>query len=150
MIWGKTFDDSRLIIVAHSMGCHLISTYIWDADKGRGIFEYEEVNERNQLKNLNHLATIGCNIPLFVSGLRENQITPFNKRNETFTWDNYFDPDDILGWPLQQMSQKYNDLVTDHEVNTGLYIGSHMRYWNDSEFIIPLAKKANALFKEME
>ncbi len=151
-VWAlsKTFDDYRLIIVGHSMGCHLLSTYIWDADNGKGIFRENPATEEDSLENLDYLATIGCNIPLFVSGMREDQIIPFKKRNDHFKWDNFYDKDDILGWPMKQLSQPYEELVNDFEINTGLYIGSHMKYWNDNDFTKPLAEQMVNLFEDME
>jgi hypothetical protein len=36
--------------------------------------------------------------------------------------------------------------VVDHEINTGMYVGSHLRYWDDNEFTVPFARKCLALF----
>lgn len=132
--------DSKLVIVAASMGVQVLSTYIWDADNGLGIFSKTPATAKNNLKNLSYLATIGCNLPLFVSGLPESKIKAFNKRNSKFTWDNFYDQDDVLGWPLKQMSASYNKLVTDYEINTGLYAGAHVKYWDDNDFTKPFVK----------
>ncbi len=145
----ENYDQAELVILASSIGCHLLSTYIWDCDKGGGVFEYTPITADNNLKNLRYLATIGCNIPLFVSGLDENQIKSIETRNPKFTWDNYYDRDDVLGWPLQQLSDTYNELVTDHEINTGLYIGSHVRYWDDNDFTKPFTAKMVEIFEGM-
>ena len=132
---------SRLVIVAGSLGAHVLSTYIWDADHNLGIFEEHHAERTENLRNLDYLATIGCNIPLFVSGYESSQIFAFDKRNIHFEWDNFYDRDDILGWPLKPLSPSYDLLVNDIEVNTGLYIGSHIRYWDDSDFTRPFTKK---------
>ncbi|MCF8371965.1 MAG: hypothetical protein K9H64_10105 [Bacteroidales bacterium] len=143
------YDKAILVIVAASMGAHLLSTYIWDADHNRGIFEAAPSTEKNNLRNLWYLATIGCNIPLFISGLQESQVIAFDKRNVDFTWDNFYDKDDVLGWPLRQLSPSYNTLVTDYQINTGLYVGAHVRYWKDNDFTKPFTGKLVELYESM-
>lgn len=145
----KTYDNATLVIVGSSMGVHILSTYIWDADNGKGIFESVAATADNDLSNLEYLATIGCNIPLFVSGLDESQIKAFKKRNPNFIWNNYYDQDDVLGWPLKQLSLSYKELVTDFEINTGQYVGSHTKYWDDNDFTKPLAEKLKSLYELM-
>lgn len=137
---------SRLAIVAGSLGVHVLSTYIWDADHNLGIFHDHHAERTENLRNLDYLASIGCNIPLFVSGYEESQIFAFDKRNIHFEWDNFYDKNDVLGWPLQHLSLTYDALVTDHEINTGLYIGSHVRYWDDNDFTQPLTRKLIELY----
>ena len=61
-------EGDVLVILAASMGVHVLSTYIWDADNKKGIFKDNPAKPNQNLKNLDYLATIGCNIPLFVSG----------------------------------------------------------------------------------
>lgn len=139
-------DGDVFVILAASMGVHVLSTYIWDADHNNGIFENNPATENQNLRNLDYLVSIGCNIPLFVSGLPEAKITAFDKRNDHFTWDNYYDRDDVLGWPLKQLSDSYNKLVTDYEINTGLYAGSHVKYWDDNDFTKPFSEKLNSLY----
>lgn len=141
---------SRLAIVAGSLGAHVLSTYIWDADHNLGIFEEHHADRSENLRNLDYLATIGCNIPLFVSGYDPKQIFAFDKRNIHFEWDNFYDKDDVLGWPLRQLSPSYRMLVNDIEVNTGLYIGSHIRYWDDNDFTKPFTKKLIEIYHEHE
>ena len=136
-------EGDTFIILAASMGVHLVSTYIWDADNEKGLFENFYAFKSENLRNLDKLVSIGCNIPLFVSGLDESQIIPFEKRNDTFTWDNFYDKDDVLGYPLKQMSKPYGELVNDHQINVGLYAGSHVRYWGSKKF----AKAFNELIK---
>lgn len=137
---------SKFVIVAASMGAHILSTYIWDADNSFGIFNDNPATPNENLRNLDFLATIGCNIPLFLSGMSENQIIAFDKRNEHFTWDNYYDQDDVLGWPLKQLSNSYNQLVTDYQINSGLYVGSHTKYWDDNDFTKPFTTKLDTLY----
>lgn len=141
-IYEKMGSNSKLVIVAGSLGAHILSTYIWDADNNIGIFKNEHANEKNNLSNLSFLATIGANIPLFISGYKEEDIKPISASNRAydFKWHNYYDKDDVLGWPLKQLSSEYGKVVEDFQINTGLYIGSHIRYWSDDDFTKPFTK----------
>lgn len=133
---------AQLVIVASSLGAHMLSNYIYDVQKGGGIFQSTPITANNNLENLAYLATIGCNIPLFISGFAEKDIVPFRKpAHPLFRWDNYFDKDDVLGWPMKYLSPAYQNMVNDYEINTGMYVGSHTRYWDDNEFTVPFAKR---------
>jgi hypothetical protein len=35
-----------------------------------------------------------------------------------------------------------------HEINTGMYVGSHLRYWDVNEFTIRIAKKCLIFFNQ--
>jgi hypothetical protein len=143
----NTQENAILVVVCSSMGAHVLSSYIWDADHNQGIFENAHATHENNLENLRYLVTVGCNIPLFVSGYAESQIVPFKARNPLFEWDNYFDKNDVLGWPLQPLSSGYQSMVKDHEINTGLSVGSHVRYLGHKNFTKPFTEK---LLKIME
>jgi hypothetical protein len=136
---------ARIVIVAASMGVHLISTYIWDADNSIGIFETQNATERENLRNLDYMFSIGCNIPLFISGKEITKLKPIEKRNSTFKWDNYYDRDDVLGWPLSDINDEFKALVNDFEINTGQYIGSHLKYWKDNDFTKPFVENLIAI-----
>ncbi len=108
-------DNSKsVVIIAHSLGCQVISNYLWDAQNNKYIFKNTGGNDSPELdflrlKSLINLVTTGCNIPLFISGISDRQC--FNKPNDQFkwdNWDNYYDPDDVLGWPLRQLSNSFN------------------------------------------
>lgn len=152
IIEANSYENAEIICVAASLGVHILSTYIWDVDNNRGIFEgnkdSDQIKSTYDLSNLKYLASIGCNIPLFVSGMPENEIKPFdkNKRDNNFNWENYYDSDDILGWPLQSLCSDYKDLVKDIEINTGQYVGSHMRYWKDNDFTKPFTETLKQIY----
>ena len=146
--------DKPVIIIAQSLGCQVISNYIWDAQRSLGIFAELEPEGSESLKAFRrlhsciHLLTTGCNIPMFVAGL--DPINPIEKPNNDFTWHNYFDRDDVLGWPLSPLSDPYEDLVTDHEINAGGIFSSwnpwsHGKYWTDKDVVKPLIKKIRSV-----
>jgi len=141
------YPGSRLVIVAAALGAHILSTYIWDADHNLGVFHENPADRTENLRNLDYLVSVGCTIPFFVSGLHETEIKAIDKRNIDFEWDNFYDRNDALGWPLEPLSPSYRELVTDYEINSGMYIGSHMYYWEDKDFIVPFTKRLIELFE---
>ncbi|NNE38171.1 MAG: hypothetical protein HKN08_07685 [Gammaproteobacteria bacterium] len=148
-----------LVIIAHSLGCQVISNYLWDASRPRGasagVWQKQPagipvdgpLNRFARGKTLRRLFTTGCNIPIFVAGQRD--IRPIPKPNKAFQWHNYYDEDDVLGWPLRPLSARYRKLVNDHEINAGggLFGGvmkswnplSHGEYWDDGEVLGPVS-----------
>ena len=161
--------DIPIIIVADSLGCRVISNYIWDAQSpkpSKGIWKGKkniaEDNEDNflRLKTLKYLFTTGCNIPLFVAGLDRGEIKAIKTNSDgySFEWYNYYDRDDVLGWPLKPISDSYFNAVTeDVEIDvTGDFLSTvlfswnplcHMYYWETKAFINDLAKKAEAVIE---
>ncbi|MGL6257729.1 hypothetical protein [Vibrio sp. WXL103] len=144
-------ETKPLIIIAQSLGGQVISNFIWDALHNKQIFEtqYTEDNEKAQfmkLGTLQKLVTTGCNIPLFICGLEHRQC--FDKPNDQFTWDNYYDPDDVLGWPLAQLGPNF-EIVNDRAINSGGLLSSwnplsHGEYWSDNDVVDPLVRALRA------
>jgi hypothetical protein len=123
---GELTDDGSLVVLAQSFGAHVFSDFIWDHQKGKPVKKVP-----NLLSRLKLLVTTGCNLPLFVGGMKD--VTPFGKPNDAFRWINYYDKDDVLGWPLKPLSPAYEQLVEqDVIVNAGLPIFSHLNYWKRS------------------
>jgi hypothetical protein len=148
--------SAPVVIVAQSLGCQVISNYIWDSQRDAGIWQHEPLPDLSAAEEkflrcdtLRLMLTTGCNIPFFVSGLDE--IKPIEKRRSDFRWYNYFDKDDILGWPLRPLSPEYRKIVTeDVQINSGGFFtgwnpASHTGYWTDKDFTKPAAAKITAL-----
>lgn len=159
--------DGQLVLLAHSLGGHVLSCYLWDAQQAkagnkpaagiwRDIKRYQAgISGDTPLTEddiaflrgdkLAALITTGCNIPIFVAAHAIEQIIPFTKPNADFVWYNFYDKDDVLGWPLAGLSEAYASLVTDIEVNAkGGFWGwltaswnplSHNQYWRDKQVI---------------
>lgn len=156
-----------VLIVAHSLGCHVISNYIYDSQKTKPRIGVWRDGQRHgeaagsardrfrHLRSLRGMFTTGCNIPIFVAALPRNRITPFKKPNVDFKWLNYYDDDDALGWPLEPLSQPYRALVKDIKVNAGggffghVFLSwnphSHSAYWTDGKFIDSLTRHVKAM-----
>lgn len=162
----------NVIIIAHSLGGQIISNYIWDsqiANPRQGVWKQrpsdldDHTEEFLRLRGLRCLLTTGCNIPVFVAG--HDNIRAIDTRETEFEWHNFFDEDDVLGWPLKSMGGKfdssydmhgisYDEAVTkDHVINAGGSLWSwatkswnplsHGEYWNDGDFLEILAEKVN-------
>lgn len=152
--------DSPVIIIAQSLGGQVISNYIWDVQNSLGVWDenspdYIAPNSEEKsflsLETMRLLFTTGCNIPLFVAGF--DKIIPFQKEGQLhpdFKWKNFYDRDDVLGWPLQPLSLEYNQLVEDIEIDSGntferMTPFSHSRYWTDPDFYKPLMDEIRKL-----
>lgn len=146
-----------IVLVAQSLGGQVISNYIWDTKEKNGIWEIDnrdypefEVKEEKFIKFefLRYFLTTGCNIPLFVAGFE--QIKAITKPNPDFQWFNYYDEDDVLGWPLQGLSDSYREIVEDIAIDSGSELinwnpFSHTGYWADDNFVTDLCQKINSL-----
>ena len=135
-------EDKPVVVLAHSLGCQVISNYIWDAQRGLGIWENQVPQPFQALSTTRLMITSGCNIPLFVSGLEK--IAAIDRPNDDFEWVNFYDRDDVLGWPLRPLSSgfdnSYREVVTsDREINTGVTPLAHSDYWTDRDFLAPVA-----------
>lgn len=124
------------VVLAGSLGCMIINNYIWDAQKNKYLFDRSlgriaEPKAFESLHNLELMITWGCNIPMFVSSLK--QVSPIAAPVEAdhFEWYNYFDKDDILGWPLKPLGAAYASRVTaDVHLNAGVTPLGHTKYWS--------------------
>lgn len=156
--------DTPIVLLAHSLGCQVMSSFIYDAQKraggglvAAGIWKpgrmadslTAEQRKFLQCGTVRTFVTTGCNIPVFVAAHQRMDVKPITKPNPGFTWLNLYDPDDALGWPLQPLEGGYETLVEDRVVNAGQGILdfmtkswnplSHTAYWTDDEIIKPLA-----------
>jgi hypothetical protein len=140
--------NNPCVIIAQSLGCQVLSNYIWDSHLAApgGVWKFFPLDDLEEsalnflkLKSLRYLFTTGCNIPLFVAG--HDEIVAIRKPNDAFEWYNFFDRDDVLGWPLKPLSPSYQKIITeDIEVNAGNILESwnpksHTAYWRDADVI---------------
>jgi hypothetical protein len=152
-------STTPVILLPHSLGAQVLSNYIWDSNKEEdgGIWAHkplqlpQDQTDFLKFKTLRHIASAGCNIPLFVAGLPT--IKPIRKPHPKFTWNNYYDPDDALGWPLRPLSDEYGALVgKDVSMNSGGFFTSwtpfsHSSYWKDKDFLTPVAATIKSYMK---
>lgn len=148
---GLASDNKPLIIIAHSLGAAIMSNYIWDRQNGKDGDRYGST-PFEKMQTLSGLLTFGCNIPLFVLAYEKIECITFPPKELDIhlkgkaKWLNFFDSDDILGWPLKRLSEGYDKAVTaDHEINVGGMFSSwnpvsHSEYWTDKNFTERAAK----------
>lgn len=168
--------DGPVVVIAQSLGGQVISCYFWDAQRAAenkpvrvGIwqdikaFEVPIAGAKNlttddlkflQGSTVDTLFTTGCQIPVFVAAHATQDILPI-KPNATFDWQNFYDKDDVLGWPLSELSEQYSKVVTDIPVNAGGGVlgwitqswnpFSHTQYWRDDEILDPLETRLKEL-----
>lgn len=147
-----------VVVIAQSLGGQLVSSYLWDAQRGEGIWSAppsatqsgEAELEFLQLRTTRLLFTTGCNIPLFLSGLPE--IVPIDRPNPDFRWLNFYSPFDPLGWPLAPMYEtgrfaalKAPVRIEDVAATVGPPLVawtplSHGAYWTSARFLEPAAQ----------
>lgn len=163
--------DRPIVALAQSLGGQVISNYLWDGQKaaaGKTVWVGIWANIQHYAPSIKpgglstaelaylkqpgvaRLFTTGCNIPVFISGTLNPQ--PIARPTEHFEWHNYYDRDDVLGWPLQPLSQAYSQLVNDHLVGVGgLFTGwnpfSHGEYWEDDAVLDPLEQALRVLLQ---
>lgn len=157
---GDVEEGAPLVVLAHSLGAHIMSNYIYDMQKAR---EYEAegllaTTPFQQLRTMAGFVTFGCNIPLFTFAYQKDKIKPIDYPGVGIPedarlapwWLNFYDQDDILGYPLEFIGPKYKELVTGEQLaETSINAGgleafwnplSHNGYWKDDDFYKPAAQ----------
>ena len=158
--------DAPLVIIAHSLGGHIMSNYVYDMQKAIKDGRKGATTAMRRMHTVTRLFTFGCNIPVFVFAYPESDVTPIdypgsglpsNQRTKPW-WVNFYDRDDVLGFPLAQTSPDYKKLKTknelaDIEVNSGSILTawnpiSHNLYWKDEDVYRPIGLKIASLINE--
>jgi len=139
-------EEAGLVVLAHSLGGHIISNYIWDAQKKNSQSDSAPFEDAGTLRRF---ITFGCNIPLFTFAL--DPVVPITLPSGA-KWLNYYDRDDILGYPLQPINDKYKRVCKDIEINVGGFFtswnfASHNKYWTDNDFTKPVAEEIEGLLQ---
>src|SRR5262249_9289559 len=110
-------DDCPLIVMAHSLGGIMITDYIWDIQnpnnkkhvKLKGLSDFEK------FKTLAGVITFGSNIPLFTFAYKPAKPIQFPhgryRKDPRCKWLNFYDPNDVLGFPLKAINKNYAKTV---------------------------------------
>lgn len=145
--------EAPLCIIGHSLGSVIASNYIWDLENERmQITVGDTPLEKGETLALYY--SLGSQITLW--RLRYNDFgTPINIPSPKLSshypnlegeWINFYDKDDLLGYPIKAINDKYRSAVKeDIEVNAGNLLTnwtplSHNEYWTDDEVTKPIAK----------
>jgi hypothetical protein len=156
--------EAPLVIIGHSLGCHIASNHVWDLQHGGGKPVSDNPFER--CESLAGIVTFGCNIPLFTLAYNKMEPIAFPPKSlATFfrngvpaqdlkaaaKWINLYDPDDVLGYPLRPLSAAYANTVTiDRAINAGGLLtswnpASHNDYWTDDDVTKPITELIEGL-----
>jgi hypothetical protein len=138
-------EPCPLIVMAHSLGGHIMSNYIWD----RQTSPLVSLSDFENMRFHAGMITFGCNIPLFAFAYSELEPIAFpgeslsDAEKVKARWLNFYDADDVLGYPLRQLGPKYR-FVKDKPVNSGGFLISwnplsHNGYWTDKDVTRPAA-----------
>ncbi len=140
-----------LIVMAHSLGGHIVSNYIWDTQNAAA-GTVSSLDPFEKMESLAGMITFGCNIPIFT--FAHSPVVPItfpapqlpNPTKAKARWFNFYDPDDVLGYPLKPINQAYRAVVNrDIPINAGSIFSSwnplsHGGYWTDNDFTKPVSR----------
>lgn len=137
-------EERPLLIIAHSLGGHIASTFIHDKLKGAGPGPFPDAKTAfESLQTLSGIVTFGSNIPLFTFAFKAPDVRPvvlpsyaMDVANVEAEWRNFYSPTDVLGFPLRPLNDAYWETVwKDVAIQTGPLLGrtplSHNHYWTN-------------------
>ncbi|MFD1218272.1 hypothetical protein [Microbulbifer celer] len=118
-------DTTPVILLSHSVGCTILSNYLWDAQRStinhgiwrdggpKGVHKGSAKDLFLRGKALSHWYTLGACAPLWHGAMPREQIQAVTSdtRGYNFRWKNFYHPDDLFGWPLKPLSPSYNQAV---------------------------------------
>lgn len=146
--------DLPVVLLAHSLGGFIMSNYIWDLQQGLAPAAYR-TTALERMETLAGIVTFGCTIPVLTLPYDPVQCIAFPPPNlirhfppgtdaaalaQAARWENYYDPEDVLGYPLKPLSDGYAKVVhADKEIEVGGLLTSwnpaaHVEYWTDRDF----------------
>ena len=157
----QTFDvltrkvmSSPLVLVAHSLGAHILSNYIYDATE-----KPPYINGFAGFETLSSFITFGTNIPVFLMSIAEDDLCPIAPKvakdwqdGDPPWWLNHYDLHDPLAYPLEMLGGKYTQMVADgamaeRTVRSGPQIPvyrlyrSHSAYWRNRTIVQTIADR---------
>lgn len=138
--------DAPLIIMASSMGTEIINDYILDRQRNEAADPFTG-SSFEKFESLVGLFTFGNNIPIFAASFDIDTLKPIqfpmpglaDKYKEIAVWENYYDKNDPLGYPIKFINQHYaNANVTDIQLGVGNPLSSwnilsHFGFWTSNK-----------------
>ena len=154
-------NAAPLCVIAHSLGTIISSNYFYDLSKSRrsGMVSgaIRNVKKNTPLENgetLTLFYTLGS--PIAIWSLRQVDFgtpirvpaTKLGKHHSGLSgeWINFYDLDDVIGYPLRPLNDAYKQSVTkDVPINAGGLLSSwnplsHNSYWTDNDVTKPIAR----------
>lgn len=152
--------DAPLCIIAHSLGTVIASNFIYDlqTERRRPIISDEVRAQMDDTplekgETLALLYTLGSPLALWSLRYREfgrpviipDPLLTTHHPAVSGEWVNIYDRDDIIGFPLKTLNDRYAQVVArDVEVNVGGIVtnwnpASHLDYWTDGDVITEMS-----------
>jgi hypothetical protein len=162
---GQAGADAPLCVISHSLGTVIASNYFYDMQmKPENVgFSLKNLTPLEKGESLGLFYSVGTTLPFW--SLRYNKFDrpisiPSPKIEEQFPgykgeWINFYDRDDVLGYPLKEVSPEYNRAVTeDRKINVGGMLESwnplaHAAYLTDKDVLEPISSGLVRLWKRI-
>lgn len=164
-------EDAPLVIISHSLGTVISSNYLYDLANPRKDLhgpetlaaQGDEPSALERGETLAYFVTMGSPLALWSLRFRDFgrpiQVPPAKLKKHhpdlvpLAAWDNFFDPDDVIGYPLKCLNDAYSKTVTrDCPINVGSILTSwtpmsHVEYWTDNDLTKPVSEKIVELWR---
>lgn len=156
--------DAPLCVISHSLGSVIASNFFYDlqhAKENTKIINPNSAMERGETLSLFY--TCGTTLPLW--SLRYTTFDrPIQVPSKEFAakyptiageWINFYDKDDVLGYPLKSIHPEYDKAVhEDRDVNVGTILDQwtplcHNGYLHSNKVIEPIAEGIHMVWKQI-
>jgi hypothetical protein len=163
-------NAAPLCVIAHSLGTVISSNYLYDLTqrRRRGMVSraVRDVRKNTPLENgetLTLLYTMGSPLAIWSLGHEDFGVpidvpaTHLERHHAGLTgeWINFYDPDDVIGYPLRTLNPTYKRSVTrDVAINAGDPLSnwsplSHGGYWTDNDVTEPIARALAGVWRHI-
>ncbi|MCP4677625.1 MAG: chemotaxis protein [Deltaproteobacteria bacterium] len=165
--------DAPLCVISHSLGTVIMSNYLYDLGRhtrrrrGTSTFVSPKVarvigsNPLERGETLSTYYTMGSPIAIWSMRYKDFGL-PINVPSARLgahhsgikgEWINFYDEDDVIGYPLSKLNKQYGKMVKDRSVNVGGILThwnpvSHGEYWTDNDVTKPIASSLLKVWKE--
>ena len=134
----------------------IASNYLWDSQKADRQKRKSPIpaaeNAFARGRTLAGLVTFGCHLPVFTLTVHAGDVVPIafpgpdvyscfpgvdpGGLKPRLKWINFYDPDDLLGYPLKPLNRRYDQVVSeDRSLQTGWMKSPQTDYWTDRDLI---------------
>ena len=158
---GEAGGGAPLCVMAHSLGAMIASNYLWDLQKSHvppavlaafGVSAVDQATPLERGETFNLFYTHGTTIPIWSLRYSNPEFgTPIAVPSPNVPdgwprgWWNFYDEDDVLGYPIKKLNRLYDDVVVeDRRVSAGSWVSgwtplSHTAYDTDKDLLNPIA-----------
>lgn len=161
-----------LVVISHSLGTIVSSNYFYDLSRPKRLIAKRVRAEMSRPatalergETLAYFVTMGSPIALWslrypdfgapLAVPSPKLATHHPSLAPLAGWENYYDPDDIIGYPLKSLNPAYAKAVeSDRAVNAGGLLtswnpASHIAYWTDNDVTVPVAERLGRMWKAL-